>query len=99
MQASPVQLNGETFRYILTVHDVFSRYIWLRLLTRKTSKLVADHLSSLYREFGPPRVLQCDNGGEFKKCVESLCRNLEVEIVRGSPYQPRLHLFFYEHQK
>ena len=50
---------------------------------------MVDHLSTLYREFGPPRVLQCDNGGEFKKCVESLCRNLEVKIVRGSPYHPQ----------
>ena len=89
MQASPVQLNGETFRYILTVQDVFSSYICLRPLTRKTSKLVADHLSTLYREFGPPRVLQCDNGGEFKKSVESLCKNLEVKILRGSPYHPQ----------
>ena len=33
--------------------------------------------------------LQCDNGGEFKKAVEHLCRKLEVKIIRSSPYHPQ----------
>jgi len=37
-------------------------------------------------EVGPPKVLQADNGGEFKKGVEKLCKSLAVKIVRSSPY-------------
>ena len=33
--------------------------------------------------------MQCDNGGEFKKAVEKLCKSLEVKIIRSSPYHPQ----------
>ena len=46
-------------------------------------------LQELYCEVGPPKVLQCDNGGEFKQAVEQLCRKLEVKIIRSSPYHPQ----------
>lgn len=89
MQRMSAKLHGKTFRYILTVQDIFSRYIWLRPLTGKESKQVAKELQELYCEVGPPKVLQCDNGGEFKKAVEHLCRKLEVKIIRSSPYHPQ----------
>ena len=40
-------------------------------------------------EVGPPKVLQADNGGEFKNAVQKLCEKLAVKIVRGSPYHPQ----------
>lgn len=89
MQRASAKLHGRTFQYILTVQDIFSRYIWLRPLTGKGSKQVAKELEELYSEVGPPKVLQCDNGGEFKKAVEHLCRKLEVKIIRSSPYHPQ----------
>ncbi|XP_070563836.1 KRAB-A domain-containing protein 2-like [Ptychodera flava] len=89
MQRSPVSVKGEIFKYILSVQDVLSRYIWLRPLTRKSSEHVSRELYSLYCEVGPPRVLQCDNGGEFKKAVERLCKKMEIKIIRGSPYHPQ----------
>ena len=73
MNKTPVTKNGKTYHYILTVQDIFSRYLWLRPLTKKTSHQVARKLSKLYSEVGPPRVIQSDNGGEFKKsCRETL---------------------------
>ena len=84
MQCASAKLHGRTFHYILTVQDIFSRYIWLRPLTGKERKQVAKELEELYSEVGPPKVLQCDNGGEFKKAVEHLCRKLEVKIIRSA---------------
>ena len=46
-------------------------------------------LRQLYSETGPLRVIQMDNGGEFKKTVEKLCSALSVKIIRGSPYHPQ----------
>lgn len=89
MKNTPVKKNGKTYNYILTVQDVFSRYVWLRPLTGKASHLVARELYKLYAEFGPPRVIQSDNGGELKKAVEKLCRSLGIKIIRGSPYHPQ----------
>ena len=56
-------MNGKTYKYI-PVQDVVSRYLWLRALTGKSSKLVARELNKLYTEVGPPRVIQSDNGGD-----------------------------------
>lgn len=87
---SPVQFEGITYKYILTVLDVLSRYIWLRPLTGKSSKLVAEarELHKLYCEVGPPKVLQCDNGENLRKLSRILNRKLNVKITRGSPYHP-----------
>ena len=89
MNKTPMTKNGKTYHYILTVQDVFSRYLWLRPLTKKTSHQAARKLSKLYSEVGPPRVIQSDNGGEFKKAVEKLCQTLGIKIIRGSPYHPQ----------
>ena len=89
MKNSAVSKKGKTYQYILTVQDVFSRYLWLRPLTGKSSKLVARELKKLYTEVGPPRVIQSDNGGEFKQAVNLLCKSLGVKIIRGSPYHPQ----------
>ncbi|XP_020621755.1 uncharacterized protein LOC110059411 [Orbicella faveolata] len=89
MSKLPVLVNGQTFKYILTVQDVFSRFLWLHALSSKVSKEVASTLADLYMEVGPPKVLQADNGVEFKKAVWKRCEKLAVKIVRGSPYHPQ----------
>ena len=89
MSKQVVQVKNEMLKYIRTVQDVFSRYVWLRALPSKASKYVAFALSDLYMEVGPPKVLQADNGGEFKKTVEKLYKNPAVKIVRSSPYHPQ----------
>jgi len=55
-----VKLNGETYRYVLSVIDVFSRFLWLRAIGTKCSKTVAKELQSIYLEHRTPRVIQCD---------------------------------------
>ena len=58
MRKNAVMVKGETYNYILTVQDIFSRYVWLRPLTRKTSKAVGRELYNIYVELGPPRAIQ-----------------------------------------
>ena len=84
-----VSCSGQRYQYILTIQDVFSRYLWLRPLTYKTSKVVSKALGDLYIEVGPPKVLQSDRGGEFKKWVKKLCKNLNVKMIQSRPYHPQ----------
>ena len=79
----------DRYQYILTIQDVFSRYLWLRPLTYKTSKVVSKALGDLYIEVGPPKVLQSDRGGEFKKWVKKMCKNLNVKMIQSRPYHPQ----------
>ena len=84
-----VEFKGIVYRYVLSVMDVFSRYIWLRPLARKTSKAVAAELKAIYMENGLPIVLQSDQGSEFKGAVKGLCRKLKVKMVHSRPYHPQ----------
>ncbi len=65
-----VQDKGRTYRYILSIMDVFSRFVWSRPISCRTGATVANHLSSLYLEIGCPKVLQHDRGQEFADAVD-----------------------------
>ena len=41
-----VEFKGIVYRYVLSIMDVFSQFIWLRALARKTSKAVAAELKA-----------------------------------------------------
>lgn len=80
MTSQQVDFNGRTYRYILSLMDIFSRFHWLAPLERKFSSHVALHLDKIFSEHGPPSRLQSDNGGEFKKEVK------KVSIVLSTIY-------------
>ena len=88
-QKGAVKFNRLSYRYVLSVMDVFSRFVWLRPINKKMTKNIADELRSIYLEHGPPRVIQCDQGGEFKGAVKELCRQLGIKIICSSPYHPQ----------
>ena len=89
MKDESVEYKGTVYRYILTIQDVFSRYLWLRPLRRKTSSTVARNLLLIYRERGPPRILQCDNGGEFKGNTRKACKGIDNKIINSRAYHPQ----------
>lgn len=53
-QKGAIKFNGVSYRYVLSVMDVFSRFVWLRPVSVKSSKNIADELRILYLEHGPP---------------------------------------------
>lgn len=79
-----VKFKGIVYRYVLSVMDVFSRFIWLRPLQSKNSKAIAAELKVIYMENGSPLVLQSDQGSEFKGAVKRL-----VKMVNSRPYHPQ----------
>ena len=83
--ASP---DGFSYRYVLSVIDVFSRYLILRPLSRKTSSAVAAQLLQIYCDLGVPELIQCDQGTEFKGAVQTLMNELKTKIITSRPYHP-----------
>ena len=67
-----VELKGTVYRYVLSVMDVFSRFIWLRPLPIENSRAVAAELKAIYIENGPLLALQSDQGSEFKGALKGL---------------------------
>ena len=86
MQTCPVESGGKTFRYILVVLDVFSRYIFLRALQRKSSTEIASHVLQLISDIGPPKRVQSDQGTEFKSVVKQIMKAFKVHVIHSRPY-------------
>ena len=63
--------KNNDYKYILTVKDHFSRYVWLEALRRKRVVDVVAFLRRVFDEFGCPTILQSDNGGEFRNLAQS----------------------------
>ena len=63
---------GVIHRYILSVVDNFSGFLWTRRLLNRTAQTIVDTLQEIINANYPngsngtyPRLLQSDNGGEF----------------------------------
>ena len=56
------------YRYILTVVDYFSKYVFARAMTRPSAVQVRNHFANICLANGPsyPHILQSDNGNEFQ---------------------------------
>ena len=81
--------KGYTFVYVLSVLDVFSRFLILRPLTSKSSGEVADALSQVFAEHRSPERFQTDQETEFEGSVAELKQKLKVHINKASPYHPQ----------
>ena len=65
--------DGNTYRYMLSIMDVFSRYIWLRPLKTKEAREVAHTAKCIFMEWGTPCRVQNDQVNEFKGEFKRLC--------------------------
>ncbi len=81
--------EGKGHRYVVSILDGFSRYLWLRAIPDKKSATVAGVVKGLYAEWGKPRIIQCDQGTEFRGSFEELAKEMGIKIVRSSPYYPQ----------
>ena len=84
-----VCMEGTTYKYVLVVIDVFSRFLWLRALPEKTAGNVARELDHLSLQFGQPRILQTDNGSEFLGAVKTICSKRGITKITSRPSHPQ----------
>ena len=81
--------DGVEFKYILSILDVFSRRLWLRALSDKKAKTVAREVQNLYREWSFPKVVQTDQGGEFKSDFDKFCNKYKIKHITSRAYHPQ----------
>lgn len=73
----------EQFQWIVHVKDHFSKYSCLYPLRSKHAQGVANCLSMWLRNFRPMKILQCDNGKEFKGALLILIKLTVSKLLMG----------------
>jgi transposase InsO family protein len=82
--------SPDGYTTLLVIIDVFSGFVILRAIRTNSAELVAHELWSLIALFGPPRILQSDNGSEFtNEVIRTLVQLTGIEHRFISPYNPR----------
>jgi hypothetical protein len=77
-------------KFILTIVDYFSRKTWLRPLISQTAVNVRNALTNLVAETKTyPRIIQWDNGSEFKKeALDWTKRWIDIQVIKTLSYSP-----------
>ena len=87
----PLPVDGNSNRYIVTIMDVYSRYLIATPVRNHKASTVSRCLyESVVAYFGAPRSLLSDRGTEFTSIIwESLTQMLGAKIKLTSPYYPQ----------
>lgn len=93
MQMDLVDMRGSeynNYKWIFYAKDHFSKYSWLFPMVSKEAINVAHILQSIFYQFGPPKILQSDNGREFvAKVITDLTKIWpSLLIINGRPRHP-----------
>ncbi|CAJ0922714.1 unnamed protein product, partial [Mesorhabditis belari] len=83
MQSAP---DGD-YNFIFVYQDHLTKFVSLRALRTKTAKEIVENIVSIFGTFGPPQILQTDNGREFanKLLEEAVAQWPGCKIVHGKP--------------
>ena len=82
--------GSQGYRYVMTAVDSYSRYTRFYPLTTKRAEEVVKNLDNYLADFGTPKAVCCDNGGEFRsELFKEYCRKNNIAIHYTTPYNPR----------
>lgn len=78
------------FKYILDIIDHFSKWYNGYLLKTKEAYELLKKIEIYIENFGKCKILQVDNGIEFKNnLLHTYCKNNNISIIHSSPYHPK----------
>lgn len=82
--------TNEGFGWILTVIDVYSKFALSYPVKSKSAKDVSEFLEDLIYTYGPPNIIQSDNGKEFKNSlIVELAKRFNIKLINGRPRYPQ----------
>ena len=58
-------------------------------MQNKTSSSVKVELEKIFSEHGHPKLVQCDNGTEFKGAVGRMLQKRGIKVQKSRPYNPQ----------
>jgi len=85
-----VQAQDNEYCYIIHMRDHFTKFSWAKATKQKTAESVAKFVYKIFLMFGPPTILQCDNGKEFSGLMSHLGELWpNLRIIHGRPRHPQ----------
>jgi hypothetical protein len=78
------------YNWILHVKDHWSKFTMLYPLHGKHSEEIARCLTLFIMTFFPMKIIQCDNGKEFKGALLILLRRHGIQLINGAPRTPQV---------
>ena len=87
----PKEIAAATkYKYILDIVDHFSKWYYGYLLHTKEAKEILKYIEMFCENFGYPKILQTDNGKEFKnEVINNFCLDQDIKLIHSSPYHPQ----------
>lgn len=84
------QAQDNGYRYIVHMRDHFTKFSWATAIKQKTAESVSKFIYDIFLMFGPPIILQCDNGREFTGIMNKLGDLWpNLKIIHGRPRHPQ----------
>ena len=80
----------DQFKWIIHMKDHWSKLCMLMPSTSKRADEIAQYITDWIYVYGPPEMLQSDNGGEFKGAVETILKSYGIKIKHGRPRIPQV---------
>jgi hypothetical protein len=77
------------FKWILHIKDHFSKYTQLFLLKSKHAKPIAEAFAIFITAFLPPKIMQANNGKEFKGVLLILLQKYGIRVINGALWSPQ----------
>ena len=78
------------YNYILSVIDHHSKLCGSYLLETKNAEEIYKNLCEFISHYGPPKLLQCDNGKEFSNSlINQFCNDLNIKLIHSKPRHPQ----------
>ena len=83
----PLLRSRNSYRYILSIVDLNTRYPEAVPLRSQTAEKVADALVSIFSRVGIPQEISSDQGSNFmSRLMKELCDLLQIRQVTTTPY-------------
>jgi hypothetical protein len=73
------------FKWILYIKDHFLKYTQLYPLKSKHAEPIAEAFALFIAAFSPLKIMQADNGKEFKAALLILLQKYGIQVVNGAP--------------
>ena len=94
-----IKQHNDKHDYVLVIIDIFSKYVYIKKLITKNgdkgmlSSQVAQYLKEIFHTGDIPKILQSDNGTEFKGEVIDVLNTFGVKQIFTPSYSPQTNGF------